>query len=100
VITPMVFGLWQSIQIMIMSIIGGIGSLVGGPIIGTVLLYNLADYLARLDTPGLQSFLFGSVVVILIMFLPQGAGVIDLWDRFWRKVVWREKEYESDEPED
>ncbi|RJQ78109.1 MAG: branched-chain amino acid ABC transporter permease, partial [Desulfobacteraceae bacterium] len=32
VITPLVFGLWQSIQIMIMSIVGGIGSLVSGPI--------------------------------------------------------------------
>jgi branched-chain amino acid transport system permease protein len=100
VITPMVFGLWQSIQIMIMSIVGGIGSLVGGPIVGSILLYNLGEYLSRLDTPGLQSFLFGSVVVIVVMFLPQGAGLVNLWERFWNKVVWREEEYEPDEPED
>jgi len=100
VITPMVFGLWQSIQVMIMSIIGGIGSLVGGPIIGAVLLYNLGEYLARLRTPGLQSFLFGTVVVLVIIFLPKGAGLVDLWGRFWSKVVWREKEYEPDTAED
>jgi branched-chain amino acid transport system permease protein len=100
VLTPMVFGLWQSILIMIMGIVGGISSLVGGPIIGAVLLYNLGEYLARLGTPGLQSFLFGAVVVIVVMFLPKGAGLGDLWDRFWSKVVWREKDYEIDEPED
>lgn len=93
IITPMVFGLWQSIQIMIMSI-------VGGPIIGSTLLYSLGEYLARLDTPGLQSFLFGAVVVIVVMFLPQGAGLADLWERFWSKVVWREKEYEPDETDE
>jgi len=92
VITPLSFGFMQSIQIMIISIIGGIGSLVGGPIIGTVLLYNLIVYLARLDTPGIKSFLFGSIVVIMIMVLPKGAGLVDLWKLFWTKIVWREKE--------
>ena len=100
IITPMVFGFGQSIQVMIMSIVGGIGSLVGGPIIGTVLLYNLGYYLARLDTPGLQSFLYGSVVVIVVVFLPQGSGLANLWDLFWKKIVWREKEYEPEEPEE
>ena len=97
VITPLVFGLWPSIQIMIFSIIGGIGSLVAGPIIGTVLLYNMGVYLARLDTPGIQSFLFGSIVVIVILFLPKGGGLVDFWKRFWTKIVWREKELEADE---
>jgi branched-chain amino acid transport system permease protein len=92
VITPLVFGFGQSIQIMIISIIGGIGSLVGGPIIGTIVLYNLIVYLARLDTPGIQSFLFGSIVVIVIMFLPKGAGLADLWKLFWTKIFWKEKE--------
>lgn len=91
VITPLVFGLWQSIIIMIMSIVGGIGSLVGGPIIGSILLYNLGEYLARLNTPGLQSFLFGTVMVVVIMFLPRGAGLIDLWKTLWNKMVMRAK---------
>jgi branched-chain amino acid transport system permease protein len=100
VITPFVFGFWQSIQITIWSIIGGIGSLVAGPIIGTALLYNAVVYMGRLETTGLGDFLFGSIVIIVIMFLPKGAGLADLWKRFWTKVVWREEEYEPDEPED
>jgi len=57
-----------------------------------MLLYSLGQYLARLQTPGLQSFLFGVAVVIVVMFLPQGAGLSDLWKRFWDKVVWFRKE--------
>ena len=90
VITPNVFALWQSIQTMIMSIVGGISSLAGGPIIGAVILYSLGEYLSRLQTPGLQPLLFGCVVVLVLLFLPKGSGVVDLWGRFWTKVVWRE----------
>lgn len=100
VMTPLVFGLWQSIQIMIMSIVGGISSLAGGPIIGTVLLYILGDYLTRLKSSGIQPLLFGAVVVSVLLFLPKGTGLVDLWGRFWTKVVWREKEFEMDEPEE
>jgi branched-chain amino acid transport system permease protein len=86
VITPLVFGLWQSIIIMIMSIIGGIGGLVAGPVLGSILIYNLGEYLARLNTPGLQSLLFGVVMVVVIMSLPPGAGLIDLWKIFWNRI--------------
>lgn len=100
VITPYVFGLWQSIQIMIMSIVGGISSLVGGPIIGAILLYTLGDYLSRVKTFGIQPMLFGAIVVLVLIFLPKGTGLVDLWGRFWTKVVWREEEYESDTDDD
>ena len=100
VITPFVFGLWQSIQIMIMSIVGGISSLAGGPIIGSILLYTLGDYLTRLQTFGIQPLLFGAIVVLVLIFLPKGTGLVDLWGRFWTKVVWREEEYESDTDDD
>ena len=100
VITPIVFGLWQSIQIMIMSIVGGISTLVGGPIIGTFLLYFLGEYLTRLGKVGMQPLLFGAVVVVVLLFLPKGTGLVDLWGKFWTKVVWREKEFEFDDPEE
>ncbi len=94
VITPLVFGLWQSIQIMLMSIVGGIGSLVAGPIIGAVLLYVLGIYLSRLPVFGIQQLLFGAVVVLVLVFLPKGTGIIDLWPKFWRKVYHEVEEYE------
>jgi hypothetical protein len=85
---------------MIMSIVGGIGSLVGGPIIGSVLLYTLGSYLTRLEIYGIQQLLFGAVVVLVLLFLPKGTGLVDLWGKFWTKVVWREKEFEFDEEEE
>ena len=100
VMTPFVFGLWQSIQIMIMSIVGGISSLVGGPVIGAVLLYTLGDYLTRLQSSGIQPLLFGAVVMLVLLFLPKGTGLVDLWGRFWSKVVWREEEFEPDEADE
>jgi branched-chain amino acid transport system permease protein len=100
VITPIVFGLWQSIQIMIMSIVGGISSFTGGPIIGAILLYSLGERLSRLETYGLSPLVFGGVVILVLVFLPKGTGLVDLWEKFWKKVVWREKEYEPDEEED
>jgi branched-chain amino acid transport system permease protein len=100
VITPYMLGLWQSIQIMIMSIVGGISSLAGGPIIGAILLYTFGIYLSRLEIYGIQQLLFGAAVVLVLIFLPKGTGLVDLWERFWRKVVWREEEYEPDTPED
>jgi branched-chain amino acid transport system permease protein len=100
VITPYMLGLWQSIQIMIMSIVGGISSLAGGPIIGAILLYTFGIYLSRLEIYGIQQLLFGAAVVLVLLFLPKGTGLVDLWERFWRKVVWREEEYEPDTPDD
>jgi branched-chain amino acid transport system permease protein len=99
-ITPLMLGLWESIQIMIMSIVGGISSLVGGPIIGALVLYTLGIYLSRLPVFGIQQLLFGAVVVLVLLFLPKGTGLIDLWGKFWQKVVWREEEYEFDRPDD
>jgi branched-chain amino acid transport system permease protein len=100
VITPYMLGLWQSIQIMIMSIVGGISSLAGGPIIGAILLYSFGIYLSRLEIYGIQQLLFGAAVVLVLLFLPKGTGLVDLWERFWRKVVWREREFEFDEVEE
>jgi branched-chain amino acid transport system permease protein len=99
-ITPYMLGLWESIQIMIMSIVGGISSLVGGPIIGALLLYTMGIYLSRLPIFGIQQLLFGAVVVLVLLFLPKGTGLIDLWGKFWQKVVWREEEYEPDVSDD
>ena len=99
-ITPLMLGLWESIQIMIMSIVGGISSLVGGPIIGALILYTLGIYLSRLPVFGIQQLLFGAVVVLVLLFLPKGTGLIDLWGKFWQKVVWREEEFEFDTPDD
>jgi len=92
VMTPYMLGLWESIQIMIMSIVGGISSLVAGPIVGSVLLYDLSKYLQRLPVYGIQPLLFGGAVVAVLLFLPKGTGLVDLWSKFW-KWVYNEVDY-------
>lgn len=92
VITPYMLGLWQSIQIMIMTIVGGISSLVAGPIVGSVLLYDLSVYLQRMPVYGIQPLLFGGAVIAVLLFLPKGTGIVDLWSKFW-KWVYNEVDY-------
>lgn len=87
IMTPMLFGLWQSIQVMIMAVVGGIGFLVSGPIVGAVLLYILSTQLSRLPVYGIQPLLFGAVVVLVLVFLPKETGLMDLWPKFWRKIL-------------
>jgi ABC-type branched-subunit amino acid transport system permease subunit len=67
---------------------------------GSIVLYTFGIYLSRVEIYGIQQLLFGGVVVLVLIFLPKGTGLIDLWDRFWRKVVWREEEYEPDTADD
>ena len=97
IITPLMFGLWQSIQIMMMSIVGGISSIVGGPLVGAVVLYALGIYLSRLQIYGIQPLLFGGAVVLVLLFLPKGTGLVDLWGKFWRKAFREPEEYEIPE---
>jgi branched-chain amino acid transport system permease protein len=97
IITPYMFGLWQSIQIMMMSIVGGISSVVSGALIGATILYTLGIYLSRLPIYNIQYLLFGAAVVLVLLFLPKGTGLVDLWGKFWRKVFREPEEYEIPE---
>jgi len=97
IITPLMFGLWQSIQIMMMSIVGGISSIVGGALIGATILYTLGIYLSRLPIFNIQYLLFGAAVVLVLLFLPKGTGLVDLWGKFWHKVFREPEEYEMPE---
>lgn len=97
IITPYMFGLWQSIQIMMMSIVGGISSIVSGALIGATILYTLGIYLSRLPIYNIQYLLFGAAVVLVLLFLPKGTGLVDLWGKLWRKVFKEPDEYEIPE---
>jgi branched-chain amino acid transport system permease protein len=97
IITPLMFGLWQSIQIMMMSIVGGVSSMVGGAFIGATVLYTLDIYLSRLPIYNIQYLLFGAAVVLVLLFLPKGTGLVDLWGKLWRKIFREPEEYEMPE---
>jgi branched-chain amino acid transport system permease protein len=71
------FAMGRSIEIILPVIIGGIGTLFG-PILGALILTPLGEGLTwaigalGLDLPGLKQFVYGGVLVAIIVYLPNG----------------------------
>jgi branched-chain amino acid transport system permease protein len=72
-----IFHISRSIEIILGPIIGGIGTLFG-PILGAVVLALLADGITELmsafgiEIPGVKQVFYGVVLLVVIMFLPNG----------------------------
>jgi branched-chain amino acid transport system permease protein len=72
-----IFNISRSIEIVLVPIIGGIGTLFG-PILGAAILTLLSESLNALlasfgiDVPGVKQVLYGVVLGISIMFMPNG----------------------------
>lgn len=78
-----VFGQDKSVEMLLVSMIGGAGT-VYGPLIGAVLLAGVSDITRALtDIQGLSLVLYGTLLVIIIGFLPN--GLIDLFKRWSRR---------------
>jgi branched-chain amino acid transport system permease protein len=78
-----VFGVDKSVEMLLVSMIGGAGT-VYGPLIGAVLLAGISDATRALtDVQGLSLVLYGTLLVIIIAFLPN--GLIDLFQRWGRR---------------
>ncbi|MDZ5699755.1 branched-chain amino acid ABC transporter ATP-binding protein/permease [Chelativorans sp. M5D2P16] len=79
-----VFSLTLSIQIAMFALIGGIGT-VFGPLLGAVLLVPITE-LARgwlgAEAIGLHGFVYGAVLVGVVLFMPN--GISGLLDRFFK----------------
>jgi branched-chain amino acid transport system permease protein len=71
------YGSHTSVEALVGAIVGGLGTL-WGPIIGALALHVLADMTRNLfgQLPGINLVIYGSVLVIMVMFAPRGlAGV-------------------------
>ena len=90
------FGPHVSVEALVAAIVGGMGTL-WGPVLGALVLHLLADLTRNLfgQLPGLNMVIYGSVLVLIVMFLPRGsaglAGVTlrtpsvrELWERLRR----------------
>ena len=72
-----IFHISQSIEIILGPIVGGVGTLFG-PILAAPLLLTLADSLTNLvaamglDIPGVKQVFYGVILLLVIMFLPNG----------------------------
>ena len=72
-----VFGVDKSVEMLLVSMIGGAGT-VYGPMVGAVLLALVSDVTRSLtQVPGLSLVLYGALLVVIIAYLPN--GLIDLF---------------------
>lgn len=81
-----IFGIHRSVEIILGPIIGGIGTIFG-PILGAALLTALAEGASETvaalgwEVPGIKQMIYGVVLLIVIVFLPQG-----IWPALARKL--------------
>lgn len=87
-LTPEGFGLIQSIEFVLMVVIGGLGSL-RGAILGAVLIGLLPTAISKLKPMlpnaisgqfGLETFLFGFILALFVLFEP--GGINARWIKF------------------
>lgn len=78
-----VFGLDKSVEMLLVSMIGGAGT-VYGPLIGALLLAGVGDITrAVTDVQGLSLVLYGALLLVIIAFLPN--GLIDLFKHLGKR---------------
>jgi branched-chain amino acid transport system permease protein len=76
------FGTERSVEMLLVTMIGGAGS-VWGPVFGAIALHLIADTSrAWLDTPGFAPMLYGLVLLAVIGLLPR--GIVGLREHFVR----------------
>lgn len=64
------FNLGQSIDMIVMIVIGGLGTVLG-PLIGSLIYYELYDLLL-VHYPGVNLIILGVIVAIVVLFFPEG----------------------------
>jgi branched-chain amino acid transport system permease protein len=88
-----VFDFRLSLSIVLMPIVGGIGTLVG-PVLGAVLFSYLQIKL--LASPALRDsylFIYGGLLMAVMLFEPR--GMVGLWERLVRARPWRPRAAEA-----
>jgi branched-chain amino acid transport system permease protein len=67
------FGPHVSVEALVGAIVGGMGTL-WGPVLGAAALHALAEATRNLfgNLPGLNLVIYGSVLVLIVMFMPRG----------------------------
>lgn len=74
---------WRySLTLISMAIIGGVGSL-DGAILGSMLLTTLPEWL-RVGNAQLRMILYGVLLMVFLMFLPQ--GIMSLFGKSWKEI--------------
>jgi branched-chain amino acid transport system permease protein len=81
------YGPWISVEALLAPIVGGIGT-VFGPLLGALVVKTLGELTKFVtgDAPGLDLVIYGSVLIVIVAFAPNGiAGLLaDFRVRFAR----------------
>jgi branched-chain amino acid transport system permease protein len=95
-IGPANFGFMKSVEVVVMLVLGGLGSLSGaviGAIILTVLPEALRDLERQIDVSGTRMALYALILILLMIFRPQGIfGQRELSLRLLRSIIPGRKE--------
>lgn len=75
-ISPNNFVIFESIKLVLMTVIGGMGS-IGGTLLGAVVVTVLPELLRDLKT--VYMAVFGLSVVVVLLVAPRGLGVLGDW---------------------
>jgi branched-chain amino acid transport system permease protein len=80
------YGPSTSVEALVAAIVGGMGTL-WGPVLGALVLHVLADLTRNLfgQLPGINMIIYGSVLVLIVMFLPRGIAGIGVPVRWLRR---------------
>ncbi len=83
-VSPSAFTFWQSVDLIIMNVLGG-PNVLAGPIIGAILLVPLPEFFRA--AVEYQRVLYGLTLILIVCFLPE--GIVGAAVRFWRREELR-----------
>lgn len=89
IVTPGMFSLGQSAEIIIWCIVGGLGTLVG-PVIGAMILAYLKFAFGQQSTVD-TTLIFGAILLLSVLLLPRGVvpTLITVWNAYRRRSLTR-----------
>lgn len=81
-INPGVFGFFVGFEVLVMLIVGGLGSLIG-PVVGAVFI-KLVPELLR-EYPEVSELVFGISMLVVVLYFPNGiwGTITSWWEDFW-----------------
>lgn len=88
---PTVFDLTTNVRLIVMAVLGGIGTPLG-PVIGAILLTFIQETLWKNFT-NLHAVLFGAAIVIVVLLMPRGIIYLIRQKFAWRVFVRNLRQY-------
>lgn len=78
-VSPDSFAVWESIMVQIKSTVGGVNTVVLGPILGAVVMTIVGEFL-RGYMSAFEPIFFGVFLILVVFFVP--GGLASMWQKF------------------